>query len=379
MESLEKRFKEIHLLSREERLKILKEIEILKPEFAKPFFPQWWWWRRCTVKVLIVTDGGLKFDTTAGGLSEFLTTFNQLQATTWNNYQLTLGHRTSSPSSSNPLVVNHFNNFKFDTSVAINDFDQVWLFGIDSGTPINATENTAIENYMNGGGGLFATGDHGSLGRAMCGNIARVKDMRHWSDFPSSPDLTNEVSMGGWKRNDTNRPAEGDATSLFFDNQSDNIPQTIGVRMFGTGLPHPLLSCSSSIRPSRIIDIMPDHPHEGECKQETTFMANGINIQSQIIATSFVLGGSTTNGGDGGKALTVPHCFPSIAVWDGRSANVGRIVIDSTWHHFVNINLNGEGSQGSGFSNNDIPLRQSGLTPADFVVISSTLLNLISR
>ena len=119
----------------------------------------------------------------------------------------------------------------------------------------------------------------------------------------------------------------GNSIADSFDHLSDNIPQNIAVRTFGNGLPHSLLSISTNIRPSGIIDIMPDHPHEGECKAETSFTINGVTVPTQIVATSFVNGGNTS----GGKAATEPHCFPSVAVWDGWLANsAGRIVIDST-------------------------------------------------
>lgn len=361
MKSLEEKFKLMHLLDREERIRLIKELEILKPDFIKPFVPIWWWWRRCTVNVLIVCDGGLNFGTGGFDLSEFLTTFNELEAQTWVNYRVTLAHRNAIINSPNPVVVNHISNFKFDTSVNLKDFDQVWLFGIASFGSITNTEINAIEAYMNGGGGLFATGDHGALGREMCGSIPRVKDMRHWTDTPTSANDTNEVSMSGRRRNDTNVPRPGNASANTFDHQSDILPQRIGVKKFGTGfLPHPLLSISTIIRPSGIIDIMPDHPHEGECAKETSFTLNGVTIPTQIIATSFVTGGNTS----GGKDSTDAHCFPSISVWDGRPANTGRIVIDSTWHHFVNINLNGAGSA------------QGGLSNADFIIIRRYYMNI---
>lgn len=373
MKELEEKFKNMHLLSRDERITLTNQLTRLKPDFLKPYFPRWWWWGRCTVKVLIVTDGGLNFGIGGLDLSEFLTSFNQLQATTGSSYQLTLGHRGTISPSTNPLVVNQISNFNFQTSVTLNDFDQVWLFGINSGTGLPAAELTVVDSYMNGGGGLFATGDHGYLGSSLCGNITRVKDMRYWSDNPLvSTNDVNEVSMTGIRRNDTNRPKSGDTTSLYFDNQSDSIPQNIAVTTFGAGMPHPLLSISTSIKPSGIIDIMPDHPHEGECKPSTSFTVNTVTVPTQIIATSFVLGGSTTGGGTG-KALTEPHCFPSIAVWDGRLANAGRIVVDSTWHHFVNINLNGAGSS---WFPDDIPGLQSGLTTADFNVIRQYYMNI---
>ena len=362
MNDLEVRFKNRHLLSREDRIQLDRELQIIRPDFLIPYVPKWWWWRRCPVDVLIVCDGGLNFDTGAFGLSEFLTAFNELEATTWVNYRVTLAHRGVIINSTNPVVINHIGSFKFDTSVNLNDFDQVWLFAIDPGNPISASELNAIESYMDGGGGLFATGDHGWLGNGMCGSITRVKDMRYWNDFPSNNNLTNEVSMGGQRRNDTNKPQPGSAFANDFHLQSDAYPQTIAVRTFGSGMPHPLLSIPTSIRPSGIIDIMPDHPHEGECKPETVFTVNSVSIPTQIIATSFVPGGSTS----GVKAPTQPHCFPSISVWDGRPANAGRIVIDSTWHHFVNVNLNGIGN----------PSGYTGLTTSDFEVIRRYFMNI---
>ncbi len=352
MESLEDQFKNIHLLERDERKKLIRKLEILRPDFLKPYYPKWRWYRPCEVNVLLVCDGGLNFDTGGFGLSEFLTTFNELEAqsSVYVNYKVTLAHRGGVFNNPNPVVVNSISNFKFDTSVALKDFDQVWLFGIDPAGSISQSEIDAIEAYMDGGGGLFATGDHGSLGKAMCGSIPRVKDMRHWDDFPSSNNDINEVSMGGRRRNDTNAPRPGNTSANTFDHQSDIYPQKIGVKLFGAGfLPHPLLSISTSIKPTGVIDIMPDHPHEGECKPETTFNVKGTVIPTQIIATSFVTGGNTS----GGKDETDPHCFPSISVFDGRPANVGRIVIDSTWHHFVNINLNGAGSAQGGLTNSD--------------------------
>jgi hypothetical protein len=80
----------------------------------------------------------------------------------------------------------------------------------------------------------------------------------------------------------------------------------------------------------------------------------------QIIATSTVIGGSTA----AGKLSCVPHCFPSIAVFDGHAGGVGRIVVDSTWHHFVNTNLNG------------IPTGLPGLTNADWQAVQHYFMNI---
>lgn len=362
---LKEAYDNMHLLSRQERIELTNELMALKPDFLKEITPRWWWFKRCEVNVLLVTDGGLDFGIGGFGLSEFITTFQKLQQNSFLHvhYKVTLAHRNNVSNAqmliSNPFITDRIINFKFDTSVTLSNFDEVWLFGIESGASLSANEVTTIEAYMNGGGGLFATGDHGFLGSALCSQIPRVQDMRHWADTTPGNDA-NEVSMTGKRRNDTNRPGVGQTVSDRFDNQSDDRPQNIAVRTFGGGLPHPLLSISTSMRPSGIIDIMPDHPHEGECKHEKIFsVINPVtgtaqNVSSQIIATSFVLGGSIS----GGKDATDPHCFPSIAVFNGRLANIGRIAIDSTWHHFVNINLNGSGSVLSGLSASDFDVVQ---------------------
>lgn len=344
---IEEKFRNLHLLSREERRRVAEDIRLARPEILKPYLPKFWWWRRCVVNVLLVTDGGLNFGTGGSGLSEFITTFNLLNAPNYITYKVTTAYRgVNGIQSINPIVVNHINQFNFDTSVNLSKFDQVWLFGINSVGAISNKEVKAIEAYMDSGGGLFATGDHGSLGKAMCGGIKRVQEMRYWDNTDPNNDL-NEVSMRGERRNDTNQPQPGQATSSSFNNQSDGIPQTIAVRTFANGHPHPLLSIPTSMRPSGLIDIMPDHPHEGECKPETAFTYNGHTIPTQIISFSFVKGGNTAIL----KDPTIPHSFPGISVWDGRKSGAGRIVVDSTWHHFVNINLNGAGSPYQGLDN----------------------------
>jgi hypothetical protein len=173
--------------------------------------------------------------------------------------------------------------------------------------------------------------------------------MRLWDSTPG----VDEVSMAGHRRNDTNRRGH-DAASTF-DDQSDDVPQTIRPRWYRTRIgvfqavyPHPLL-CG----PDGAITVMPDHPHEGECREPAdtsqTVTVGGASFVEyppgssgprplpQVIATSTVLAGTTS----GTKDPTNSHTFGGIAAYDGHLAGVGRVVTDATWHHFVNINLVG--------------------------------------
>jgi hypothetical protein len=45
-----------------------------------------------------------------------------------------------------------------------------------------------------------------------------------------------------------------------------------------------------------------------------------------------------------GKPPTTPKLFGAISAWDGHRVGRGRVVCDATWHHFININLDGSGA-----------------------------------
>ncbi|MGB3800594.1 MAG: hypothetical protein WA952_12340 [Lewinella sp.] len=88
------------------------------------------------------------------------------------------------------------------------------------------------------------------------------------------------------------------------------------------------------------ITVLPDHAHEGECIAPTTAGADfPAGILPEVIARSSVPSG---NNSSGIKQATQSHSFGAISVYDGHRAEVGRVVTDATWHHFINVNLIGE-------------------------------------
>ena len=46
------------------------------------------------------------------------------------------------------------------------------------------------------------------------------------------------------------------------------------------------------------------------------------------------------------KQALVPRSFAAIVAYDGHRSDVGRVVTDATWHHFININIDGTGATG---------------------------------
>jgi hypothetical protein len=167
--------------------------------------------------------------------------------------------------------------------------------------------------------------------------------------------------MRGALRNDTNQVGHDAPTS--FSDQSDDVPQTIDLTLYSTFVgalrvakyPHPVL-CGRMGR----LNVLPDHPHEGECRTPASLTeifpfdksqeypaaldGNGV-VSPEIIAKSRVPSG---NNARGTKTSTIAHTFGAISAYDGHRAGVGRVVCDATWHHFVNVNLIGI-LEGGGF------------------------------
>lgn len=340
------------------------------------------WWRRCTVKVLIVTDGTLNFGEGDFGLSTFVRTLKN-EAPGRVRFELTLAHiRDVSDAemlASEPGIAKRIKSFRFDDAAHFthDKFDQIWLFGIETAYPADrgrgpflaAAEIDVIHAHMQRGGGVFATGDHGYLGQALCGGLPRVRGMRYWGDFPSAANNQNQVSMTGPLRNDSNQ--EGNDPGTSFSDQSDDIPQPLDLLLYSSyagylrtaRYPHPVM-CGRMGR----INVFPDHPHEGECREPPDVTLNfggapeyptdsgGNQILPQVIAWGRVRAGNTTRstGPNGMKVPTVAQTFGVVSAYDGhRAGGKGRVICDSTWHHFVNVNLIGvlEGGLFDEFSN----------------------------
>lgn len=352
--------------------------------------------QRCRPRILIVTDGGLNFLPASGfGLSRFIEAVTAPPGGGLVPATVRLAHRQAHAASvtiagtAYPVT----SNYVFGTTaplLTINDFDQLWMFGVQSSTgALSNSEIQAIANFMNAGGGVFATGDHATLGAAMCSRLPRVRRMRNWATVP----MGGEPVPQALDRIDTVVDPGADQ-QYAFDDQSDNIPQRIYPNYEVTAPPgspggvwtaslHPILRMPGSpvtISPqnggpsvttgfSTHVDVLPDHPHESECltfSGNATYTEAGMNfaewpdtstaadVPARIAAFSVSGGRSVLNGV--WKPPVRPRMFGAISTWDGHLAvsypsnamRPGRIVCDATWHHFVNINLDGTGSGRTG-------------------------------
>ena len=294
------------------------------------------WLFRCRVKILVVTDSGSGgFSMTAGfHLGQALAIVN---ADPWSHIQFsfTKAHRDMTGEA------DVIDNFRFDNH-DLDQYSQIWMFGIErtgNGTPLEESELKAVSRFMDGGGGVLAMGDHEDLGNSMCGEVPRVRSMRRWW-YPSAGPNGEPVApaQSGANRHDT---------LVNGGSQTDPDPQSIRPRMYQRTLlagavikkvaryPHPIL-CG----PSGILNYLPDHMHEGLCEVPTdlnnswtfagqTFTeypddSSGQQVRPEVIAWAHNNVSSSE--------------FGVLAAYDGHRADVGRVVVDATWHHWFNIN-----------------------------------------
>lgn len=291
-----------------------------------------WPWlpRPCTVRILCYADfpgayDGGPFD----GLKHVLATL-AADPYFWITFKVTKASRTND----NSADVN-YRNKPLDQLNLIADFDEVWFFGL-SGQPnrLSAAEISALQAFMDKGGGVLMTGDHEDLGAGIGSEVPRAGKMRSWSP--------TDAPVFGPEHHSTLR--EGHDPGYVFNDQSDDVPQVIRYRRYPLpsfswwqlrSAPHPVL-CG----PDGPLNMLPDHMHEGLVTIPASFPAGewpsklGFQPRPQVIAWARIEEPDLNVSGTE---------FPVIGAYDGHRADVGRIVADATWHHWFDINLIGDG------------------------------------
>lgn len=335
-----------------------------------------WLWG-AQIRILFVIDGRISQSSRPEdfGLGPVLDTLRNQWFAWWVRFSVEVVKR-------DPLSSFRFTQNGFD----INEFDQIWFFGDwpgldanppDAGddliglaeySPMGDDELRILAEWMERGGGVFAAGDHTLLGASMCSRIPRVRTMRKWTRAQGVP------SFKGADRHETLvRSAEGVLVQ-----EGDRHPQLI-YPVYGfdiTGpftlgrFPHPLLCGESGV-----IDHFPDHMHEGAVVEDADVILDkplgipgfdGVEyptagvvigpthpIETGLIGGPGPLGnrprphvvahGLTTN------SDAEPRRFGLISAYDGDAAEVGRVVVDSTWHHWFSMNILGFRNEAPGY------------------------------
>lgn len=328
--------------------------------------PGYWLWPN-PIQILLVIDGRIQLSSNPNvfGLGLVLDTL-LASFSWWVQFHVDIAKRDGTlPEEALGSHVVTYPSFRFtQPDFNIDAYDQVWFFGdqpndsagaitdidIPGRFPLDNAELKVVAEWMDRGGGVFAAGDHHILGASMCSNIPRVRTMRKWTQKQGVP-----------ARDDSSRHQTLQPTAY---QEADAVLQPLEViyrRAIGSlpflrpGFPHPLL-CSTL----GVIDRFPDHMHEGEVIADEnvqlgqpldipgyhrpeypvsipTFLASGLTDVAPIRTPRphVIAYGRTTNQDSPSKR------FGLVSAYDGDSAGIGRVVVDSTWHHWFSYNLGG--------------------------------------
>jgi hypothetical protein len=179
------------------------------------------------------------------------------------------------------------------------DFDQVWLFGVDTGNDgVTEPECAALTRYRERGGAIFSTRDHQNLGSSIC-NLGGIGKAHHFHDV--NPEL------------DPERHARDDPYTTIIDWPNYHSGDNGDVQNVGVPEPvHPVLD-----KDGTPIATLPAHPHEGAVG------APPEDPSARVVVT--------------GTSSVTQRPFNIAVAFEARHG-AGRGWAESTFHHFTDYN-----------------------------------------
>src|SRR5215510_13847843 len=133
------------------------------------------------------------------------------------------------------------------SSLDSTDFDQLWLFAVDTGNGLTVSDCEGISRFRQRGGGIFSTRDHQDLGSSLCtlGGVGRAHffHTRH-----PDPDTTRHA------RDDQDNKSI--SWPNYHSGSNGNYQRIRVVKPV-----HELLRNYNN--PSGAVEFFPAHPHEG--------------------------------------------------------------------------------------------------------------------
>jgi hypothetical protein len=211
-------------------------------------------------------------------------------------YHVTARNREDDGEGNDPLLST------LDTS----NFDELWLFAVDTGNGLSEIDCEGITRFHKRGGGILSTRDHEDLGSSLCtlGSIGRAHffhtkhldpdESRHARDDQDNQHISwpnyHSGANGDYQRITVVEPA------------------------------HELLRNAENA--SGVIEYFPAHPHEG-----SVGVPDGVE-NARVLAT----GVSRVTGNNFNLIVALER------VVDDGGNNCGRAVAETSFHHFVDYN-----------------------------------------
>jgi hypothetical protein len=182
------------------------------------------------------------------------------------------------------------------------DFDQLWLFGVDNGAGLSPLDCAAIARFRARGGTMLTSRDHQDLGISFC-SLAGIAAANHFHSKNPEPDPTRRM------------PDDRETPSISWPNYHSGNNGDFQ-RIVATSPLHAIMR--NPANDSGRIEFLPSHPHEGAISAPPAEQQH-----ARVIAI--------------GKSVTTGNPF-NIAIAFERD-RLGRAVVDSSFHHFADYNL----------------------------------------
>ena len=186
------------------------------------------------------------------------------------------------------------------------DFDELWLFAVDTGNGLSKGDCEGITKFRQRGGGILATRDHQDLGSSLC-TLGGVGAAHFFHTQNQDPD-------------EANRAIDDQATKNILWPNYHSGSNGDYQRIEAVEPVHSLLRDASGA--SRALEFFPAHPHEG---------AVGVPADerhARVIATG------TSEASK--RPFNLLVAFESAP--DKHGNTLGRAIAESSFHHLVDYN-----------------------------------------
>ena len=189
------------------------------------------------------------------------------------------------------------------STLDILDYDQLWLFAVDTGGGLSQPDAEGIKRFRERGGGVCTARDHHDVGSSLLalGSIGRLNHFHSKNPEPNA------------RRDDQGTPR---ISWPNYHSGSNGNYQPV----FASEPVHELLRTTKT--PSGRIEWFPAHPHEGA--------VDAHDPCARVVAC----GRSAVTG----RRFNLAVCIDGETTHDGRP--MGRVVACSTFHHFADMNWN---------------------------------------
>lgn len=188
------------------------------------------------------------------------------------------------------------------------DFDELWLFAVDTGDGLSKTDCAGISRFRQRGGGIFSTRDHQDLGSSLC-TVGGIGAAHYFHSKQQDPDETRRLRDDQDTKSidypNYHSGANGDYQKIEAVDSADELLQ----------------------RPdgSRI-EYFPAHPHEG-----------GVGVPNGEKSARVVARGRSKISG---KDFNLIVAFERGT--DTHGNHLGRGIAESSFHHLVDYNWDTE-------------------------------------